>query len=58
MHNKFTQNDIVQSYYIFIANIASCKRKKYGITILGEKSMGEKRNRDFSGSHSHSDNQC
>ena len=32
MHNKFTQNDIIQSYYIFIANIASCKRKKYGIT--------------------------
>ena len=37
MHNKFTQNDIVQSYYIFIANIASCKRKKYGITKKGEK---------------------
>ena len=23
MHNKFIQNDIIQSYYIFIANIAS-----------------------------------
>ena len=37
MHNKFIQNDIIQSYYIFIANIASCKRKKNGITKKGEK---------------------
>ena len=37
MHNKFIQNDIFQSYHIFIANIASCKRKKYGITKKGEK---------------------
>ena len=39
MHNKFIQNDIIQSYYIFIANIASFKRKKYGIT----KKKGEKK---------------
>ena len=45
MHNKFTQNDIIQSYHIFIANIASCKRKKYGITKKWrEKKEKEKEN--------------
>ena len=48
MHNKFIQNDIIQSYYIFIANIASCKRKKYGITKIGEKKKRKrKRKRDL-----------
>ena len=41
MDNKFIQNDIIQSYYIFIANIASCKRKK-SMTLLKK---GEKKKR-------------
>ena len=45
MHNKFIQNDIIQSYYIFIANIASRKRKKYGITKIGDKKKKRKRKR-------------
>ena len=45
MHNKFIQNDIIQSYYIFIANIASCKRKKYGITKKWREKRKRKRKR-------------
>ena len=47
MHNKFVQNDIIQSYYILIANITSCKRKKYGITKKGEKKRKRKGNHDL-----------
>ena len=47
MHNKFIQNDIIQSWYIFIANIASCIRKKYGITKKERKKRKRKRKHDL-----------